>query len=586
MMRLTTLVLLLFFAASSTSCAQQDSTRTATTSGQKTYLPETTSISEVLQANDHLPIEQRVALYRRLRKENPKAYNFWNEDELTMYGYQLLWSEQTADALEVFKLLVEQFPTSANTYDSVGEAYLALGNEQLGLVNYQKAVAMDPDNFNAADIVQRILHPEDVPKRDEEKFAEVYSAVEYQADLDQLSARLLKVHPNALKFITAEAFQALVAKKKALMTDQTTYAEFRWHAAEIIAALNCSHTSPGRFSLESQMLPVELRFPVQTRLVDNQLFVVDPMENEDKLAIKDEILEINGLPVAKIIEEIYRRVPSQGYVETTKRHEFNFWGTGMIPYALNFPEQYEVTVKGMQFPIKLHAAESVRNHFGNPAIKPCKNELCFEVLKENNTGILTISSFNFYPWNNLDVFQTFIDNTFKEIEAKRIEHLIIDVRYNGGGSVESSIYLLRYLNDQAFTYASRAEFEGKREIGESEKVQQPFPKTYRGKLYFLIDGIGNSTTGHFMSLAKVWNLGTIIGEELGSNQFCSAGQVVCRLSNTRMMYFVANNTHVTTATSLPDEQGILPDHQVTQSIEDYLDKVDTVKEFAIGLTRE
>jgi hypothetical protein len=52
------------------------------------------------------------------------------------------------------------------------------------------------------------------------------------------------------------------------------------------------------------------------------------------------------------------------------------------------------------------------------------------------------------------------------------------------------------------------------------------------------------------------------------------------------MYFVANNTHVTTATSLPDEQGIMPDHQVTQSIEDYLKKADTVKEFAIKLTRK
>ncbi|MFT7120805.1 MAG: hypothetical protein ACJAZ9_000982 [Neolewinella sp.] len=52
------------------------------------------------------------------------------------------------------------------------------------------------------------------------------------------------------------------------------------------------------------------------------------------------------------------------------------------------------------------------------------------------------------------------------------------------------------------------------------------------------------------------------------------------------MYFVANNTHVTTATNLKDEAEILPDHYVTQGIDDYLNKVDTVKEFAVGLTKK
>jgi C-terminal processing protease CtpA/Prc len=587
MMRLIPLILGLLLTVSAPSCAQQaTSPKNAIASELQVNLPETNSISAVLQANGQLPIGERVALYRQLKEEHPEAYNFWNEDELTMYGYGLLWGDQTGEALEVFKLLVEQFPTSANTYDSVGEAYLALGDKKQALANYQKALAMDPDNFNAEDVINSILNPDDVPKTDEEKFAEVYSAAEYKADLDQLAARLLKVHPNALKFITSEDFQALIVQKKALMTDKTTYAEFRWHCAEVIAALNCSHTSTGRFSLESKMMPVALRFPVQTRLVGEQLFVVDPMGNEGKLAVKDELLAINGIPVAQVVEKIYRRIPSQGYVETTKRHEFNFWGTGMVPFALNFPEQYEVTVKGKKAPVLLTPATTVRNHFGNPAIKPCKDNLCFEVMEDGSTAILTISSFNFYAWNNLDVFKAFIDNTFKEIEAKGIEHLIIDVRYNGGGSMESSIHLLRYLNDQPFTYSSRAEFEDKKELSDNEKPQQPFANTYQGKLYFLIDGIGNSTTGHFMSLAKVWNLGTIIGEELGSNQFCSAGQTVCRLSNTRLIYFVANNTHVSTATSLPDEIGILPDHQVTQSIDDYLKKVDTVKEFAVGLTRE
>jgi len=581
MTRLTIIALLLLFLFSFNSCVQ-----TKTTSSETEASPQPTkSIVEALKANGDLPIDQRIDLYRQLKKDSLAIYNFWNEDELTMYGYGMLWNDNATDALEVFKLIVDEFK-SANSYDSVGEAYLVLGDKERSLTNYQKAFAMDPDNFNAEDQIHQILHPDEIPETDEEKFGKVYSAVEYQADLDQLAARLLKVHPNALKFISQKDFDALIVRKKSLMTNRTTYAEFRWHCSEVIASLNCSHTSMGRFSTESKMLPVELRFPVQTRLVGEQLFVIDPLENAENLVVKEEILSINGLPVAEVIQRIYRRIPSQGYIKTTKRHEFNFWGTGMIPYALNFPETYKVTVMGKTDPITLNPAETVRNHFGNPAIKPCKDRLCFDVLEDGRTATLTIASFNYYPWNNLDVFTNFIDSTFQKIEAQGIEHLIIDLRYNGGGSPESSIHLLRYLMDEPFTYSSRAEFEGKKELSVSEKIQQPFKNAYGGKLYFLIDGIGNSTTGHFMSLAKVHGLGTIVGEELGSNQFCSAGQTVCRLSNSKLMYFVANNTHVTTATSLPDETGILPDHYVTQSIDDYFDRVDTVMEFAIGLVRE
>ncbi|MEZ4800897.1 MAG: hypothetical protein R2809_14195 [Flavobacteriales bacterium] len=86
-----------------------------------------------------------------------------------------------------------------------------------------------------------------------------------------------------------------------------------------------------------------------------------------------------------------------------------------------------------------------------------------------------------------------------------------------------------------------------------------------------------------MSIVKVLELGTILGEELGSNQFCSAGGKMFRLGSTKLVYTVADNTHESLATSLPDETGILPDIFVEQSIDDYLNRIDTVKETALKL---
>ena len=139
---------------------------------------------------------------------------------------------------------------------------------------------------------------------------------------------------------------------------------------------------------------------------------------------------------------------------------------------------------------------------------------------------------------------------------------------------------------QPFTYYLKSEFEGKTDKLYGEEIIYPLENRFKGKVYFLIDGNGNSTTGHFMSLVKTHHLGTIIGEELGSNHFCTAGQTLCRLKNTKLVISVANNTHISTAIKLPDEIGILPDFYVSQSIDDYLNQVDAVKNFTLKLIKK
>lgn len=544
------------------------------------------SIVQQLKTFGHLPVGERIALYYKLKKESPEVYNFKNEDELTMYGYSFLWNNEVAEALAVFKLIVAEFPDSSNPYDSLGEAYLKNGDKELALANYEKSLALNPDNFNAEDQIERIKHPEKALEKPVDKFAKVFTAQAYKADLDQLGNTLLKVHPNALKFISKEAFWKTIEAKKALVTEQTTYGEFVWHCSEIIANVHCSHTGMGSFYVENGLLPPALKFPLQTRWVNEQLFVVDPLNNAAKVKVKDEILSINGVAVSKLIREVYQHIPSQGYIQTTKKHLFNRWSSCMIPYALGFPEVYNIAVKGREDPIVLHKAETVKEPFGDLSIKRCETDLCLEMLEDGKTAIMTITTFNYYPWNDLTVFTNFIDSSFIAINQKGIKNLVIDVRFNGGGSQQSSIHLLRYLVDKPFIYYSNAQFEGKTAKIDGEEVTTPFENRFKGKCYFMMDGNGNSTTGHFMSLVKVLNLGTIVGEELGSNQFCSAGQKICRLSHTRLEYYVANNTHESTATSLPDEVGILPDHTVIQSIEEYLNKVDAVKAYTLKIVQK
>lgn len=100
-------------------------------------------------------VASAIAEYRKLKAANSAVYDF-SEAELNTLGYQLMGLKRVKDAIEVFKLNVEMFPASSNPYDSLGEAYLEDGQKDLALVNYKKAVELNPGNANAALIVRRL----------------------------------------------------------------------------------------------------------------------------------------------------------------------------------------------------------------------------------------------------------------------------------------------------------------------------------------------------------------------------------------------------------------------------------------------
>jgi tetratricopeptide (TPR) repeat protein len=118
--------------------------------------PPKRSIAEALYKTAvEKDVASAVAEYRKLKAANAPGYDF-SEGELNVLGYQLVGLKRAKDAIEIFKLNVEMFPSSGNPYDSLGEAYLEDGQKDLALVNYKKAVELDPKNSNAALIVRKL----------------------------------------------------------------------------------------------------------------------------------------------------------------------------------------------------------------------------------------------------------------------------------------------------------------------------------------------------------------------------------------------------------------------------------------------
>jgi tetratricopeptide (TPR) repeat protein len=71
------------------------------------------------------------------------------EQLLNGIGYDLLGSRQVDEAIVVFRLVVREFPSSANAYDSLGEAFMIKGDKAQAIANYERSLQLDGTNENA-----------------------------------------------------------------------------------------------------------------------------------------------------------------------------------------------------------------------------------------------------------------------------------------------------------------------------------------------------------------------------------------------------------------------------------------------------
>ena len=85
-------------------------------------------------------ISAAVQIFHDARQRDPHVIVF-PESALNLLGYQHLQAGKAKAAIELFKLNTEAYPTSANTYDSLGDGYLADGQNDLALKASQTAMS-------------------------------------------------------------------------------------------------------------------------------------------------------------------------------------------------------------------------------------------------------------------------------------------------------------------------------------------------------------------------------------------------------------------------------------------------------------
>jgi len=99
-------------------------------------------------------VDQALIAYKNLKQKRTEYY--LSEEEMNQLGYTLMQGANTKGAIEVLKLNVEEFPSSWNVYDSLGEAYMNDGQVILAIRNYEKSVALNPNNTGGAETLKKL----------------------------------------------------------------------------------------------------------------------------------------------------------------------------------------------------------------------------------------------------------------------------------------------------------------------------------------------------------------------------------------------------------------------------------------------
>ena len=70
-----------------------------------------------------------------------------NLGQLNFLGYQMMGVQEYDKAIEYFKLNIKNNPKDANSHDSLGEAYMAKGDNKNAIKEFKKCLSMNPPQF-------------------------------------------------------------------------------------------------------------------------------------------------------------------------------------------------------------------------------------------------------------------------------------------------------------------------------------------------------------------------------------------------------------------------------------------------------
>ena len=399
--------------------------------------------------------------------------------------------------------------------------------------------------------------------------------IDMQGDLYILHDAWVSLHPGLYRYNTPAEIEArfkLIQQKCARPLSEK---QFFILLSQLAQKIKCGHTYLNPLNQDKEttarLLPTKV-IPFFFEIINQNHMIITSLPGHFKqLRRGDEITEINGIPVRRILDSLLTVSRSDGNHAIGKKYfninetsdEAGAYSLFDIYYPLFFspPTNWTFVVKHFKAikatrytitPLTLSVrADDYKKRYGD--IPTGKKSWAYKRI-DMQTAYMKFGTFAF--WNSKFDEKRFVDSIFADLQFHpNVRNIIIDIRNNEGGDNTGDYILsyitstklgcddpdhpcfrfltipdslLRYLptwdksfkapKDPAQFFLNRQGLYEQKPKGDDCAYINPMPNRFKGNVFLMINA-KNSSAGYEMARnVKVNRLGILIGETTGGSQ--------------------------------------------------------------------
>ncbi|MBK7434229.1 MAG: hypothetical protein IPI66_10225 [Chitinophagaceae bacterium] len=389
-----------------------------------------------------------------------------------------------------------------------------------------------------------------------------YSRAQLQEDYSILRNILEKKHPSPYWYTPKDSLDYYFDKYYRSIGDSMTEQQFGWKIlAPLTNKIRCGHTSFGMSRAYNRWAANRrfASFPLGMKVWNDTMVVTSNLNRKDSLLKRGTMITgINGVRNKEMIQTLFGYLTEDGYADNINyirlssnfpyyhRNVFGLSKKYTVNYLDSLGKERTTVVPLFEFP----KDTTKRIRPAQPPVTKTKKETRQQRLQSirsmavdtiANTAVITLNTFT------TGGLRRFFRQSFRYVRKAGITHVVLDLRSNGGGKINLSTLLTRYVSrkpfkvaDTAFAVAktlgpysryiknrfinnlgllflTRKQDDGLYHFGHWErKYYQPRKANhYEGELYILTNGQTFSASTLFCNAVKGQPGITLVGEEAG-----------------------------------------------------------------------
>ena len=433
-----------------------------------------------------------------------------------------------------------------------------------------------------------------------------YAPEELKKDFTVFRKVLEESHPSLYWFTPKDSMDYYFDRGLNSLNDSMNERDFRMLLTYVAAKVKCGHTSVSPSKkymryLDTARLKI---FPLNLKIWDDTMVVTSNINRRDSVLKRGTVITaIEGRDARQLIDTLLQYVTGDGHALIGKYQSLSNRGNFASLYrnVFGLPDTLQVQYLDSAGELRhtFLKAYDPRDTVGKlrfKVIEPKKKEIRQRELVANrnlqidrslSSAYMTVSTFS--RGNRL---KSFFRKSFRTIEKEKIQHLVIDVRSNGGGDAGISTMLTQYLINRKFKIAdslyavrrsssyrgyiewqrvywlmtrfvTRKRGDGNYHFGYFERHYfKPRKKHhFDGKIYLLTGGNSFSATTLVLKALQGQSNVKIIGEETGGGAYGNTAWMIpeVRLPKTGVRFRLPKFRLVMDKALVSGGRGVMPD---------------------------